>query len=110
MQELVSFEDFKKLDLRIGTIKQAEKVEGSRQLIKLIVDLGEESRQLIAGIDQIIDDPKDLIGKQVPIVANLKPKTIMGLESQGMILAVDVDGKPVLIYPEKQVPSGASVR
>ncbi|MEM0483908.1 MAG: methionine--tRNA ligase subunit beta [Pyrobaculum sp.] len=95
---LVSLEDFKRLDIRIGKVVEATRVEGSRKLIKLIVDLGAEKRQIIAGLAEFYR-PEDLVGKYVVVLANLQPKKIMGLESQGMILATC--DKPVLLSIEK---------
>lgn len=107
---MISFEDFSKVELKVGTVLSAEEVEGSEKLIKCQIDLGEENpRQILAGMKQWYK-PKDLIGKQVIVVANLEPKKMMGLESQGMVLAADAVGGPVLLIPQKEVPSGAKVR
>jgi len=107
--EIINMSEFARLDLRIGKIVNAERIEGSKKLIKLDVDVGDEMRQLVAGIaeDYI---PEDLIGKLVPILVNLKPAKLMGVESRGMILAVDVKGKPILLYPDKEVPAGSRIR
>ena len=105
----ISFEDFKKVEIRIGKIISAEKIEGSDKLLKLEVDLGIEKRQVVAGIAQFYN-PEDLIGKEIPIVANLEPRVLKGFESQGMILAVDSEGKPVILQPEKEVPPGSEVK
>ncbi len=104
----VSFSDFKKLDLRVGEIIEAKKVEGSRKLVRLVVNLGNERRQLVAGVAEYYD-PEDLIGKQIVVVANLQPRKFMGIESQGMLLAAVVDGRPVLLSPEEKVPPGTPV-
>jgi len=113
---MISFDDFQKLDIKIGTILEAEKVEGADKLLKLKVDLGDpagtgqvEQRILVAGIAETYNAEK-IIGKQIPILINLEPKKLRGIESQGMILAVDIDGKATLIHPDKQVPNGAKVR
>ncbi len=106
---MVTFEEFKKLDIRVGTIVEAGRVEGSDKLLRLVIDLGEETRQLVAGIGKMYE-PEELIGKQIPILANLEPKTLMGIESQGMILAASEDGQPVLLHPDKSVTNGAQVR
>jgi len=108
-ESVISFDDFKKLDIRIGTIIEAERVEGSDKLLKLQIDLGEEKRQIIAGLGKQYE-PQDLVGRQIPILANLEPKMLMGLESQGMLLAADDDGKPVLLHPDKIVNNGAKVK
>ncbi len=109
MEEIIDINEFAKLDLRIGKIENAERVEGSKKLIKLEVDVGDETRQLVAGIAEEYN-PESLIGKLVPVLANLKPVKLMGVESQGMILAVDVNGKPILLHPDVEVPAGSRVR
>jgi len=106
---MINFEDFNKLDIRIGTILEAGKVEGADKLLKLVVDLGEEKRIIIAGIAQDYN-PEELEGKQIPILTNLEPKKLRGIESQGMILAVDIDNKAILLHPDKQVPNGSKIR
>jgi len=109
--EQIRIEEFERLDLRIGRIKDAARIEGSKKLIKLEVDIGDEhgrNRQLVAGIADEYK-PEELIGKLVPVLVNLEPKKLMGVESQGMLLAVSVDGKPVLLHPDKDVPPGSRV-
>jgi methionine--tRNA ligase beta chain len=106
---MISFEDFQKIDLRIGKILEVEKIEESEKLLKLIVDLGNEKRQLVAGIAKYYR-PEDLVGKEIVVVANLEPKKIMGIESQGMLLAADVEGEPVILIPEKEIPPGSIIR
>lgn len=106
---MANIQDFAKLSIKIGTIRSAEKVEGSSKLLKLDVDLGHEKRQILAGIGETYD-PKDLKGRQIPILANLEPINLMGLESQGMILAIDVDGKAVLLHPDTTVANGTQIR
>jgi len=108
-EEIIGINEFAKLDLRIGKIENAERVEGSKKLIKLEVDIGNEMRQLVAGIAEEYN-PENLIGQLVPVLVNLKPAKLMGVESQGMILAVDVAGKPILLHPDKEVPAGSRVR
>ena len=107
--ENINFEEFQKIDLRIGKIIEAERIEGTDKLLKLKVDLGEEKRQLVAGIAKFYQ-PEDLIGKEIVVVANLEPKIFRGVESQGMLLAGDVEGKPVLLKPDEEVPPGTKVR
>lgn len=106
---MINFEDFNKLDIRIGTIIEAEPVPDTDKLLKLKVDLGDEQRELVAGI---ADEYKaeDIKGKQIPILINLEPKTIKGIESKGMILAIDIDNKATLLYPDKKVPNGSKIR
>jgi methionine--tRNA ligase beta chain len=105
---MISFDEFKKLDLRVAKVIRAEKIEGSRNLLKLEIDLGSEKRQIVAGISQFYQ-PEDLIGKEIVVVANLEPKKLMGIESQGMLLAAEKDGEPVILVPEKEVPPGTIV-
>ena len=107
--KMITFDDFKKLDIRIGKILSAEKVSGTDKLMKLEVDFGLEKRQMIAGIAQFFE-PDHLIGKEIPVLLNLEPRSFKGIESQGMILAIDVNGKPVLLHPEKEVPPGSVIR
>lgn len=106
---MISFEEFNKLDIRIGTILEAEAVEDTDKLLKLTVDLGDEKRTMVAGIADNYK-PEDIKGKQVPILTNLEPRTIKGIESQGMILAIDIDGKATLLHPDKNIPNGSKVR
>ena len=106
---MINFEDFKKLDLRIGKIISADRIEGSDKLLKLIVDFASEQRQIVAGIAEHYQ-PESLIGKEFPFVTNLEPRTLRGVESQGMILATSVDGKPVLMSPTEEVPPGSVIK
>ncbi|MEM4934176.1 MAG: methionine--tRNA ligase subunit beta, partial [Desulfurococcaceae archaeon] len=104
--EHISIDEFKKVDLRVGLVKSAERVTGSDRLIRLSVDLGDlGERQVIVGLAKWYP-PEHFIGKYVVIVANLKPKRIMGLESQGMLLATDTD-PPVIITAERPVKPGS---
>ncbi|ACB40694.1 methionyl-tRNA synthetase, beta subunit [Pyrobaculum neutrophilum V24Sta] len=98
VMSLVSIDDFKRVDLRVGKVLEAARVEGSRKLIKLVVDLGAEKRQIVAGLAEYYK-PEDLVGKYVVVVANLEPKRLMGVESQGMLLATC--DKPVLLTIER---------
>jgi methionine--tRNA ligase beta chain len=106
---MITYDDFKKLDIRIGTIVSAESVKGTDKLLKLEIAFGTEKRQLVAGIAETYQ-PDHLIGKEIPVLLNLEPRNIRGVESQGMILAADADGKPILLHPDRQVPSGSIVR
>jgi methionine--tRNA ligase beta chain len=86
----ISIDDFKKLEIKIGHILSAEKIEGSDKLLKLTVDMSEESpRQIVSGISAYFPEPQALVGKKCAFASNLEPRSIMGLESQGMILAVN---------------------
>lgn len=106
---MVTFDDFMKLDIRIGTVTAADKVPGADKLIRLELDMGGETRQVVAGMAPAYA-PEEFIGKQVPILVNLEPRKLRGIESQGMILAADVEGKPVMLIPDKEVPPGSVVR
>jgi methionine--tRNA ligase beta chain len=108
-EKMITFDDFKKIDMRIGKILSAEKVEGTDKLMKIEIDLGTERRQLVAGIADMYE-PQSLIGKEIPVLMNLEPRKIKGIESQGMILAVDVEGKPVIMHPDREVPPGSTIR
>ncbi len=136
--ETITFEDFKKLEIRIGKIISAEKVEGSDKLLKLEVDFGNEEveiktmpadakalagedmeepkpvaipirRQIIAGIAQFYA-PEALIGKECPFAYNLAPRMLKGLESQGMIMCPSNEAGPVLLHPDKEVPPGSIIK
>lgn len=104
-----SFEDFKKLELRIGIITEAERVEHSDKLLRLQVTIGDETRQIIAGIGTQYD-PSSLTDKEIVLITNLEPRMIMGLESQGMVLAASGEEGPVLLQPERHVDAGSEVR
>jgi methionyl-tRNA synthetase len=109
-QELITIEDFAKVKLRTAMVVEAEKVKKSKKLLKLIVDLGNEKRQILAGVAEHYE-PEYLIGKTIVVVANLQPAKLMGLESQGMMLAASTsEGKLCFITPEKEIGIGAEVR
>ena len=105
----IDISDFAKIELKAAVVTAAEKVEGSMKLIKLQVDLGTEKRQVVAGIAESYA-PETLVGKKVVLVANLKPAKLMGVESNGMVLAASVDGKAVLCTFDSDVPPGAKVK
>ncbi len=107
---MLTFDDFKKLEIKIGTVVSAEKIEGADKLLKLMFDFGgPEPVQILSGIAQFYD-PAVLVGKQVPVIVNLEPRTLKGYVSNGMMLAVVVDDKPVLLHPDKDVPTGSPLR
>ena len=108
-KETITFNEFQKLDLRSAKILKAEKIEGADRLLLLDIDLGEEKRQLVAGIAQDYSSD-ELVGKTIIIVANLEPKEIKGYVSQGMLLAVDSPQGPVLLIPEGEVLPGSKVK
>ena len=107
---MINFEEFKKIDLRVAKIIAAEKVQESENLVKLEIDLGTElgKRQILAGIQKYYQ-PEELMGRQIIVVTNLEPKKMMGMESQGMLLAADINGEPILLMPDKQVPPGSKI-
>ena len=106
----IQYDDFAKLDLRIGTITAAEKVPKADKLLKLNVDMGHEQRTIVSGIAEHFA-PEVLINKQVIVVANLAPRKMRGIESQGMILlAEQPDGKLIFVSPESGMANGATVR
>lgn len=107
--EQVTFDEFKRMDLRVGQVLKAEKVEGTQKLVKLEVDIGMENRQMVAGVAELYP-PETLIGKRIIVVANLKPARIRGIESQGMLLAADLEGKPIVPFFKEDVPAGTKVR
>lgn len=107
--EQIEFSDFAKVSLRVARVIDAERIEGSEKLMKLQVTVGDEQRQIVAGIAKNYS-ADDLIGRQIVVVANLKPARLMGTESQGMLLAADdTDGAPILLQPEREAPDGTSV-
>jgi methionyl-tRNA synthetase len=108
MKEVISFQEFQRLDLRVGTIKEAEAIPDSKKLIKLIVDIGEE-RTVVAGIVGHYSE-KDLPGKQVVLVANLEPAKLMGVESQGMVLAAEDESGVHLLVPDVSTTPGSQVK
>lgn len=132
--ETVSYDEFKKMDIRIGTIREIVPVEGADKLLKCMVEIGDKSevsaevsptenpevesapqtpilRQIVSGIREYFPDYEKLIGKQVLYIVNLEPRTIRGVESRGMLMAVDgIDGKPVFLVPDVPVAPGSKVR
>ena len=135
--EYVTYEEFKKLDMRVGTIRAVEPVEGTDKLLKCQIDFGETEaiieqigedsvgtetpegvsvpvpkfRQIVSGIREFFPEYEKLVGKQILYIVNLEPRMIRGVESQGMLMAVDgKDGKPVFLTPEFEVNPGTKVR
>jgi len=108
-KEVISFEDFTKLDIRIGTILEAEKIPKTKKLLKLKVDVGIDTRIIVSGISESFS-PENIIGQRVSVLVNLAPRTLRGVESQGMILMSDTpDGKLTFIEPERDVQNGEQV-
>ena len=105
----ISFEEFQKLDLRIGRISEASQIPGSRNLIRMIVDFGTEKRQAVAGLLQYYK-PEGLVGKKCAFILNLQRRKMMGVESQCMIFAAEDDkGSVVLLQPEKDIAEGSKI-
>ena len=108
MKSMVTLEDFNRLDIRIGKVLSVEKVPDAEKLLKFIFDLGEEKRQIIAGMAEFYSEPSILEGKEMPLLLNIEPRTFRGQVSEGMIIAADVDGRPVLLHPEREISREAS--
>ena len=104
----VSFKDFKRLDIRIGTVSGVERVPGSDKLYKLQVDMGDETRQIVTGLVDYYS-PDELQGKVIALVTNLKPAKIFGQWSYGMLLAAEMDEKLALLTTDREIPNGAKV-
>lgn len=107
---LITFDDFKKVEIRIGRIVSAEKIPEGDKLLKLSVDFGTEQRQIMSGIAEYFPDPSVLVGRQTPFVINLETRVLRGHESQGMILATDGAEGIVLLHPASEVPNGSLVK
>jgi len=106
----IGIEDFAKVEMRVGLVKSAEKVAGADKLLKLMVDVGDEVRQIVAGIATAYQ-PEELVGRKVVVVANLAPRKLRGVESNGMLLAASTaEGKPVLCTFAEEVPVGARLK
>ncbi len=105
----IGIEDFAKIQMRVGQILEAEKIEGSRKLMRMRVDIGTEVRQVVAGIAEAYD-AASLLNRKVVLVANLKPARLMGVESNGMVVAASVDGRPVLATFAEDVPNGTLLK
>jgi methionine--tRNA ligase beta chain len=106
----ISIDDFMKIDLRTAKVLAAEKVPNSRKLVKMHIDVGTEQRTLVAGIAEAYE-PEQLVGRTIVMVFNLKPAKLMGIESNGMVLAASPDGgKPVLLGFDQEIPPGVRVR
>ena len=108
-QPPISIRKFFETQLRVARILSVERVPKADKLLKLQVDLGSEQRQLVAGI-ALAYEPESLVGKRIVVVTNLEPARIRGVESQGMLLAADLGGKPILATFEEDVPPGTPVR
>ena len=105
----ISINDFAKVELKTAEVLEVEKVEGADKLLKVQIKIGEENRQIVAGIAEHYS-PEELVGKKIVVVANLKPAVIRGVESNGMLLAVSTNDSVILVTPEDtDVPSGLRI-
>lgn len=105
---MITIDDFSKVELKVAEILTVEDIEGADKLYKLEIELGDEQRQLVAGIKSAYSK-EDLVGKQVIVIVNLEPAKLRGVESQGMLLAADGE-VPVILTPEQKVPNGTKIR
>lgn len=106
----ISYDDFAKLDIRVGTVLAVEKVEKADKLLKCTIDFGEfGTRTIVSGIAEW-KQPEDLVGKQLPYIVNLAPRMLRGVESQGMLIAASDDQGVALIAPEREVPRGTKLK
>lgn len=111
MKPTIKYDDFAKLDIRIGEVKAVEPVEDADKLLRFIFDLGKGGqREIIAGMRPFFNDSNTLIGKKMPILYNIEPANFRGHISNGMILAADDEGKPVFLTPESEIPNGSIVK
>jgi len=108
---MINIDDFKKIEIRIGTVIEAARVPETDRLVRFVVDMGSEKRIIISGVAPHYPDPSVLVGKQVPVLANLEPRVIKGEESRGMILyAIESGGKLTTLSPGEQIENGSEVR
>jgi methionyl-tRNA synthetase len=108
--DMISFDEFKKMDLRVGEILSAEKVPGTDKLLKIEINLGTEKRTMVAGVADVYA-PEEMVGKKLVVIANLKPAVIRGIESQAMLLAAETsDGKAIIPFFDRDVPAGSKVK
>ncbi|MBU6490816.1 hypothetical protein KGQ25_01465 [Patescibacteria group bacterium] len=106
----ITMGEFSKIEVEVGTVQSAERVPETEKLLRLRVDFGEEGgpRQIISGINAYVQDPASLLGRQLAFVTNLEPRTIRGLESNGMLFAVGSDESFAFLAPDREVPPGTS--
>jgi len=106
----ISIEEFSKIEVKIGTVRAAERVPETDKLLKLSVDFGEESgpRQIVSGIAAYVPEPESLVGRQLAFVTNLEPRTIRGLESNGMLFAVGDGDSFAFVVPDRSIPPGTA--
>jgi methionyl-tRNA synthetase len=107
---MISIDEFSKIEVKVGTVLSAEQVPETDKLLRLVVDFGEESgpRQIVSGIRAYVNAPEDLVSRQLAFVTNLEPRTIKGLESNGMLFAVGNADTFAFLTPDRQVPPGTA--
>ena len=107
---MISIDEFSKVEVKVGTVQSAEQVPETDKLLRLVVDFAEETgpRQIVSGINAYVNDSQDLVGRQLAFVTNLQPRTIKGLESNGMLFAVGADDTFAFLTPDRQVPPGTA--
>jgi methionyl-tRNA synthetase len=107
--DIITFDEFKRMDLRVGEILKAEKVPGTDKLLKIEVNLGTETRTMVAGVGDVYA-PEEMVGKKLIVIVNLKPAVIRGIESQAMLLAAETGGKAIIPFFDRDVAPGAKVK
>lgn len=114
---MINYDDFAKLDIRIGEVLSVELIEGADKLLKCMVNVGDVDtegnmvpRQILSGIREYLEDPQSIVGKKFPYLVNLEPRTIRGFESAGMILAASHEGALALLAPTADIPAGVRVK
>jgi len=114
---MINYDDFAKLDIRIGEVVSVELIDGADKLLKCQVNVGDVDelgnmvpRQILSGIREYLEDPQWLVGKKFPYIVNLEPRTIRGFESQGMILAASHEGILALLAPTNDIPPGTRIK
>ena len=107
---MISIDEFSKIEVKVGTVVSAEHVPETDKLLRLMVDFAEETgpRQIVSGIKAYVNEPEDLVGRQLAFVTNLQPRIIKGLESNGMLFAVGSDEAFAFLTPDRQVPPGTT--
>lgn len=107
---MISIDEFAKIEVKVGTVKTAERVPETDKLLRLTVDFGEESgpRQIVSGIAAYVPEPESLVGRQLSFVTNLEPRTIKGLESNGMLFAVGNGDTFAFLTPDRPIPPGTA--
>ena len=108
MKDVVTYSDFSELDMRVGVVTAAKRVEGSDKLLHLTVDIGNEERSIVAGIGRVYE-AEELLDSRIVILANLEPREIMGHTSEGMLLAADTDAGPSFLTTNRDAAPGTSI-